>query len=364
LEIAGKLEKHGTVKRGWLGVSIQTERAGKTVRIKAIFDQSPAQMAGLKKNDVVISIDGNRIKQTSDVSRIVRSISPGKVVQVKVLRDNKPKAIRVKIGESGLKKHYQVGDYRVRVSESPLVISEMYGKLPQAKNFILYRRGSRKLGVDVLEITGGLAKTFHVREGYGLMISKVYPKSAALKSGLREGDIIVSAGRHPVRTLQDIRKRLNELRRGDAIRIEYYRKGKSGVLNIIPDRVKDEFLNWREFLSKSDFFSRYLYDSYSSGFKNLLQQKLKELKIRISRLTEKSSRISERELKQIEGDIGLLKKRLEEIYQKELMRIQNIRKRISEENRKLMSEGADILKDLERIKEKLTKKKETDRENI
>jgi serine protease Do len=354
LEIARTLEKHGKVKRGWLGVSIQSINNGGTVRIKTIFEQSPAQIAGLRKNDVVVSIDGNRIRETSDVSRIIRGLSPGKEVKIQVLRNEKPKSIRVKIGESRpAKKHYQAGDFRIRVSESPLVISEMQGRFPQAKNFVLYRRGSKKLGVDVMEITSELARRFKVKEGYGLMISKVYPKSAAFKTGLIEGDIIVSANQKPIRTLLDIQNRLTELEKGEVIRIEIYRDGKFRTFSIIPDMVKDEYENWRDFLSKSDFFSRYLYNSYSIGFKNVLKRQLGLLKTKINRLNKGGERISKAEFKKIENDINLLKKKFEETYNRELKRIQILRRHISEESKLFRNEGAIILKELEQIREKL-----------
>lgn len=365
MEIATKLEKHGKVKRGWLGVSIRSKKDGQTVQINTIFDQSPAQLAGLKKNDVVISIDGKSIKAASDVSRIIRAIPPGKVVRIQVLRNEKPKIIQVKIGESRpIRKHYQVGDFRIRVLESPLVVSEIQGKFPQAKNFVLYSRGSKKLGIDVMEITSELAKRFKVKEGYGLMISKVYPKSAAYKTGLIEGDIIVSANHEPIRTLLDIQNRLRKLETREAVHIDIYRDGKFMTFNIIPDMVKDDYLNWREFLSKSDFFSRYLYNSYSIGFKNLLRQQLGMIKAKINRLNKSGIRISTVEMRKLENDVNLLKKKLEETYQRELKRIQEVRKRIGEESKKFRNEGAVILKEIEQIKKKLKKEKKSDKETL
>jgi len=364
MEIAGKLEKHGKIKRGWLGVSIQSKKAGRMVRISAVFDNSPARKAGLKKNDVVLSIDGNRVKDSSDVSRIIRSIPPGKVVKINVLRNEERKTMQVKIGEAKPMKYYQVGDFRIRISESPLGISEMYGKLPQPKDFVFYRRGSKKLGVDVMEITAELARRFKVREGYGLMISKVYQKSPAQKTGLSEGDIIARANDKPVRTLSDIRNALNEIGDRESIQIGFYRDGKFKKVSIIPDVVKDEYVGWREFLSKSDFFSRYLGDSYSSRFNNILRQQLRKLRAEISRMNQSTKNISERELKKIEIEINLLKKKLEETYQRELKRIQEDQKRISEESKKFRNEEDDMLKELEKIKKKLMKKKKTDKETI
>ncbi|MCK4829558.1 PDZ domain-containing protein, partial [bacterium] len=255
MEIANQIKEYGHVKRGWLGIYIRSDKTGREAKITYVVKGSPAESAGLQKYDIVISINGKKIKKYSDVSRIIHSIHPGKKVKINVLRNQVPKTIRVQIGEVQPKKYYEFGNFRITLPRSPMIIPEFDGTFPQAKNFTLYRKGSKKLGVDVIEITTGLAKKFKIKEGYGLMISKVYEKSSAEKAGFSEGDIIIQANKKPLKTFTDIRNTLNELNEKEPIKLVFYRDGKRRSMNMIPDIINDEFVDWNEFLSRSDIFS-------------------------------------------------------------------------------------------------------------
>jgi serine protease Do len=101
--------KKGKVVRGWLGVVIQVitpdlkEKLGlKTEKGALVADVSeggPADKAGIKRGDVIVSFDGKAIEEMQDLPYIVASTPVGKEVSIRILRDGKEMDLRVKVGE-------------------------------------------------------------------------------------------------------------------------------------------------------------------------------------------------------------------------------------------------------------------------
>ncbi len=85
--VVAKLISQGSIEHGYIGVQIQpvtpdvadaiglSDAAGALVA--HVEDTSPAEKAGLKAGDVIVSFDGHAVKTPKDLSRIVADISPG-----------------------------------------------------------------------------------------------------------------------------------------------------------------------------------------------------------------------------------------------------------------------------------------------
>ena len=69
------------------------------VYIQSISDDSDAKKAGLKVGDRVVSIDGNEVKTSGDIKKIIQSKYPGDKVLVTVIRDGREKKINVELTE-------------------------------------------------------------------------------------------------------------------------------------------------------------------------------------------------------------------------------------------------------------------------
>jgi len=108
-KVISDLMKRGKVIRGWLGVGIQSltpELAGSLgfsleegVFINRVMPNSPAEAAGLKEGDVIISIDSQRIKDSRQLQRMVAELEVGRAVKVGIIRDRKPFSLNLKVGE-------------------------------------------------------------------------------------------------------------------------------------------------------------------------------------------------------------------------------------------------------------------------
>ncbi len=187
--------KKGKVIRGWLGVHIQQIspelkdglklKDTKGALVADVSPGSPAQKAGIKRGDVVVSFDGTKIEEMDDLPYAVASTPVGKEVVVKVIRKGKTKSFDIKVGE--LKDEEAVEE----------------GGEPEFN-----------LGMIVEELTPQLARQFDLSETAGVVVVQVERGSAAADAGLRPGDLIVEIDQSSVRDLSDFYDKIHEMKKG------------------------------------------------------------------------------------------------------------------------------------------------------
>lgn len=355
LKITEQIKKYGHVKRGWLGIYIQSAGNGNKARIARVVQGSPAERAGLREGDTVVDIGGKRIGTPGDISRIIRSYHPGSKVSIKVFRNNDHKVIPVTLGSYPDRGNHDLGNIRITVPRTPVIIPQPNGTLPRAKKFTIYRKGSKKMGIDVVEVTPGLAKKFDIREGYGLMISRVDEKSPAQKAGILEGDIIVRGNQTPLKTLTDIRRFLNNQKAGESVKITFYRDGKRRTVSVSPQITRDSFVEWDDFFSRSSLFSRFFGESVQMDILSFINQKLARLNRELNRVKRAGDTVSREKLESINEEISLLKRKLNDAIGKEFKRIQEQKQRIDGQIRKFREQERRIKDELEDIKKRLKK---------
>ncbi|MBE9546301.1 MAG: DegQ family serine endoprotease [Proteobacteria bacterium] len=183
-ELLSDLKTKGKVVRGWLGVSVQdiTEDIAKSLNLKEakgalindVFEGDPADKAGLKAGDIVIGINGKKIKNTREVLRIVALLPVGKKIEIKVLRDGKEKVFQIEIAER--KERKELADA---------------GKIKEY------------FGMTTQEITPEIAEHFGLSDTKGVIVSHVKAGSPADNAGIKSGDIILQANRVKVSSMKD-----------------------------------------------------------------------------------------------------------------------------------------------------------------
>ena len=197
--IVKQLQAHGSVTRGWLGVSIQdlspelAEYYGikdkKGVLVAQVFEGDPADKAGIKANDVIVEIDGKSIRSSRELTKTIADLEVGKKTTVTLLRDGKEKAVNVKIAKRG--------------DSEPLA---------QRKS-----EDSEKLGIQIAEATPETAKRFgHPETEKGVLVVGVEPGSKAAEAGLRQGDMVKEVNRKPVTSVTELR---SEVEKGDKVQL-------------------------------------------------------------------------------------------------------------------------------------------------
>ena len=107
--IADTLLKHGTIKRGFLGISNQlvelpaTQRGGRTqehgLLIVNVEGNSPAQRGGIMLGDILLTLDGHVIHDSEDLHVVLTGERVGKTIPVEVIRGNTLHTLSVTVGE-------------------------------------------------------------------------------------------------------------------------------------------------------------------------------------------------------------------------------------------------------------------------
>jgi Do/DeqQ family serine protease len=172
------LVEHGEVRRGVLGVTVQdlthelaqafglSQTQGAV--ITGVQAGSPAAKAGLEAGDIVLSINGRKVKNSMDVRNAVGLLGVNEKVAVQVLHKGETQTVEAKIAEPK--------------------ITQEDGKKIHAK------------------LSGTVLKDLEPGSGgEGVLIEKIHTASPAYQAGLRPGDLIVMANRQPVRNLSDLR---------------------------------------------------------------------------------------------------------------------------------------------------------------
>ena len=183
-----QLKQGGTVKRGWLGVRIQTvtdelaeglrlDRA-RGALVASVTEAGPAEAAGIEQGDVVIEFDGREVGEMRKLPRMVAETPIGKEVDVVVWRKGKKVHVKVKLGE---------------LMDAPEVAALTEEPSPSEQGDVT------ALGLALARITPELRERFELDEkSEGVVITEVTPEGSAAEKGLRPGDVIVEVDQEEV----------------------------------------------------------------------------------------------------------------------------------------------------------------------
>ncbi len=102
------LEKYGTRKKGFLGVTLSelTEKDKKELkvssglRVEEVVEDSPAEKAGVKDDDLILEFNGKRVSGTKEFRAMVAELNPGTKVSIKIKRDGKDKKLTAELAEA------------------------------------------------------------------------------------------------------------------------------------------------------------------------------------------------------------------------------------------------------------------------
>jgi len=215
--ISDSLIESGKVTRGYIGVQIQdiTPEMAKSLKlditdgviIADVVEGGPADTGGIRQGDVILQIDGYRIKNVAELRNRVAATKPGTQVTVKFIRDRKEMEATVKIGD--LEK---------------LQETAMAG-------------GNDVLGLKVEKVTAEIARQIGLRKATGVIITHVQSKGPAAEAGLETGDIIFRVGNTEVNDPEEFNRLVSATAREGEIMM-LIRDGMSGRVGYIVVHVE------------------------------------------------------------------------------------------------------------------------------
>ena len=217
MSIKKSIDKYGKVVRGWLGVMVQeitpelAQSLGlasvKGALINEVMKGSPSEKSGIKRGDVIVAIDGQPVNNSASMRFLISEVMPGTVVKVKVIRDGKERVLPVVIGDLA----------RAQVPEHQILIKD---------NRFLE-------GATVADLSPATRETMEVdAKVQGVIVIDVANNSAAARTGLKPGDVVLSINSRNTRNLKEFEQVIGALK-GVKMSISIYREGMVMTMTII-----------------------------------------------------------------------------------------------------------------------------------
>jgi serine protease Do len=203
--VVDQLRQFGELRRGWLGVRIQTvtDEIAESLNIKpargalvaGVDDKGPAKPAGIEPGDVVVKFDGKDIKDPKDLSRVVADTAVDKEVDVVVIRKGQEETKRVKLG---------------RLQDPDKVQAAVKTDEPAPEKPVT----QKALGLDLAALSKDLRARYKVKDTVkGVVVTNVDANSDAAEKRLSAGDVIVEVAQEAVSSGADVQKRIDQLKK-------------------------------------------------------------------------------------------------------------------------------------------------------
>lgn len=194
--VAEQLISEGRVTRGYLGIRFSpiSEALSKALnaprgaaQVASVEDGGAAEKAGLKEGDVIVAIDGKELTNANELLTIVATAMPGDELELRVLRDDKQRTIKVTLGE-------RPGD--LAAEAAPAERNSRGDGVEDIEN---------SLGLTLRTLDDDLRQRFEIADDVkGVLLTAVDATSEAFSDAdMRQGDVIIEVDKEPVETVQD-----------------------------------------------------------------------------------------------------------------------------------------------------------------
>ena len=194
--VAEQLVAHGVVKRAMLGVNLanltpeMAEGFGLANQqgcvVQLVVKDSPAEKAGIKRNDVIVDLNGSPVTDSDKFRFKIADFPSGARVKLGVLRDGKKMS------------------FEVVLADRDTMLASNQGKVDVVE-------GSDDVGMTVRDLTAGEKAELNVDAG--VRVTDVADESEAQDKDIQAGDVIEEVNRQPVKNSEDFKAQVAKVRK-------------------------------------------------------------------------------------------------------------------------------------------------------
>jgi serine protease Do len=203
--VIDQLREFGETRRGWLGVKIQTITpeiaeslnlgSPEGALVSDVVPTGPAEKAGIKAGDVIVSFNGKTIREMRDLPRLVADTPVEKSVDVIIARSGTKQTFKVTLGR--LEEAEKITEVAASTPET--------GNTPQPQSLDV-------LGMKIAALNDELRKKFSIQpQVQGVVVLSVDENSSAFEKRIEPGDVITEADQRPARLPKDLTDRVKEV---------------------------------------------------------------------------------------------------------------------------------------------------------
>lgn len=203
-------------------------REARGVAISKVIEGSPAEKAGLKKDDVVLRFNGEEVSSVRKLNRLIAEVAPDHTARLSISRNGSEQELSVTLE----KRKGMNAQLFNREGEGGKLL-EGLSRAPGAFTFAL--GSSRRIGVSTNTLTKQLADYFGVNDGAGVLVTDVKDGSPADKAGLKAGDVITQVDNERIENVGDLMRSINRKSEGD-ITLTIIRDKSQRSINVTPEK--------------------------------------------------------------------------------------------------------------------------------
>jgi len=203
------------------------------VGITQVVKDSPAEKAGLKKEDVILRFEGDSVTSVRKLNRLVSEVAPDQTVKLSISRSGGEQEVSVTIGKRnesmnamgnwpGMDKFKGFDkmeglDRLKEFGQSPdgANVWKWEGQGPGKDGMIFAFGDHRRIGVSTMQLTKQLADYFGIADGQGVLVTSVADDSPAAKAGIKAGDVITAIDGEKVEGAGDLARGINKKKDGE-----------------------------------------------------------------------------------------------------------------------------------------------------
>ncbi|HXG95016.1 MAG TPA: PDZ domain-containing protein [Blastocatellia bacterium] len=207
--------------------------------IMKVVKGSPAERAGLKENDVVVSYNGRRIDSVREFQRLLSETPAGRNVTIEVIRGGSHQTVAATLSKNTPSTTWirpEFNDEFWKKNEEALKRAEEARKLSEEKMKELQEKwkknppdfgsfafdapgrymffSGKRMGIGVESLTPQLAEFFGVKDGKGVLVTEVEENSPAAKAGVKAGDVITAIDNEPVDSVRSLMSAMSKKQEG------------------------------------------------------------------------------------------------------------------------------------------------------
>jgi serine protease Do len=201
------------------------------VGVTEVVKDSPAEKAGLRKDDVILSFNGEAVTSTRKLSRLVSESSADQNVRLMISRGGSEQEVSATLAK---RENIFNGKWNEELKQKMEKMQKDFPKMKDGDgNFVFSWGAHRRIGVSTEPLSKQLAEYFGVSEG--ILITSVVENSPAAKAGLKAGDVITAVDGEKVDSPGDVTRAINKKEDG-SITLTVVRDRSSRSVTVTPEK--------------------------------------------------------------------------------------------------------------------------------
>lgn len=228
-------------------------RDARGVGVTQVVKDSPAEKAGLRKDDVIVKFEGDSVTSVRKLTRLVSEVAPDQTVRLGISRGGSEQDVAVTIAKrnesmmgnwqgferlKGLDKLEGLDRLKELERDMPPGANVWKWEGRPGKDGMIFAFGNhRRIGVSTTQLTKQLADYFGVADGQGVLVTGVMDDSPAAKAGLKAGDVITAIDGEKVEGAGDLSQGINKKKDGD-VTLTVIRNKNQRTITVTPKEEK------------------------------------------------------------------------------------------------------------------------------